>query len=48
MMRKLPIFCALLCAGVFVSCSTEMDDLQLSAPTEKVESEILMPVSSFR
>lgn len=38
MMRKLPIFCALLCAGVFVSCSTEMDDLQLSAPTEKVES----------
>lgn len=38
MIRKLPIFCALLCAGVFISCSTEMDDLQLSSSTEKVES----------
>lgn len=36
MKKTLPIFCALLCAGALLSCSTQMDDMQLTAPTDQV------------
>ena len=38
MKKTLPFFCALLCAGALVSCSTQMDDMQLSNPTDKIET----------
>lgn len=37
MISKLPVFCALLCAGFLTSCSTQMDDFQWSSSTEKVD-----------
>lgn len=38
MKKTLPFFCALLCAGALVSCSTQLDDMQLSTPTDKIET----------
>lgn len=37
-MKTFPFFCALLCAGALVSCSTQMDDMRVSAPTDQVNS----------
>lgn len=38
MKKTLPFFCALLCASALVSCSTQMDDMQLTASTDQVET----------
>lgn len=38
MKKTLPFFCALLCAGALVSCSTQMDDMQLAPQTEQAET----------
>lgn len=38
MKKTLPFFCALLCAGALVSCSTQMEDMQLGTSADQVEA----------
>lgn len=38
MKKTLPFFCALFCASAFVSCSPQMDDMQLGASTGQIET----------
>lgn len=38
MKKTLPFFCALLCASAFLSCSTQMDDMQLAVSADQVET----------
>lgn len=37
-MKTFPLFCAFLCAGALVSCSTQMDDMQVELSTDPVEN----------